>query len=367
MNLAKKLQWIRNFLKNHTLSAFLFTSSSNIFYLTHFRSSNAFIVITLENNYFLTDARYFEKAERELKEWEVILIKNNTYSFLKRFIKSLKPGCVGFEKDGITYELKEKLRIKGVRFKGFSRVLKDLRIIKDEEELKILKEGVKKTDELYRYIIDVLAKTWFSEENTLTELKLRGYLISKIFEIGGEGESFPSIIASGKNTSIPHWETSNTKIKKNAPLLIDMGIVWKGYCTDFTRTLYLGKPSSEFKKMYEIVKSAWYKGFEKVKRGVPVSEIDRIIREYFKTKGVDKFFIHATGHGVGVEIHEAPRIYYQVSGKNKEVIEDGMVFTIEPGLYFPNNFGIRLENIVFIEKGEGVIYSEEPLELKIIE
>ncbi len=369
MDLIKKLEWIREFLEKNNLSAFLFTSPSNIFYLTRFKSSNAFIIITREKNFFLTDARYFEKAKEELKNWKVILIENDNLSFLKKFISELKVETLGFEKDGITYEFKEKLKIKKVKTKGFSKILKDLRIIKDEEELKLLKEGIKKTDKVYKYVIDVLKN---KKAFTLTELNLRGFLISKIFELGGEGESFPAIIASGKNSAIPHWQSSNNKIQINAPLLIDMGMVWKGYCTDFTRTLYLGKPTSEFKKIYEIVKTAWYKGFEKVKRGILVSEIDKTIREYFKTKEVDTFFFHATGHGIGVEVHEPPRIYYKkIDDKKRKndnpVIEDGMVFTIEPGLYFPNKFGIRLENIVFVENGKGEIYSEIDLELKILD
>jgi len=366
MNFEKKLNWIRRFLKENNLSAFLFTSFPNIFYLTNFRSSNAFIIITSKEHFFLTDARYFERAKNELKDWEVVLIKENTHSFLKKFIKNLNPKVVGFEKDGITCELREKLKIKGIRFKGFTKVLKKLRIIKDEKELKILKEGIKKTDELYKYILNIIKKTIFDKEEDLTELRLRGFLVARIFEIGAEGESFPAIIASDKNSAIPHWVTSKSNIEKNAPLLIDMGIIWKGYCTDFTRTLHLGKPSSEFKKLYELVKTAWYKGFEKVKRGIPFSEIDKTIREYFKSKDVDKFFVHATGHGIGVEVHEPPRIYYKPLNK-EEIIEDGMVFTIEPGLYFPDKFGIRLENIVFVENGKGEIYSQEDLELKVIE
>ncbi|MCD6490321.1 MAG: aminopeptidase P family protein [Thermodesulfobacterium sp.] len=370
MNLDEKINWIKKFLNKNNLSAFLFSSVSNVFYLTRFRSSNAFIIITPGNKYFLTDARYFEKAKNELKEWEVVLIRDSTYNFLKKFIKELKIKVLGFEKDGVTCEFKERLRTKGVRFKGFSEVLKDLRIIKEREELEILKEGVKKTDEIYRYLIDVIKKSFFKKDLKLTELKLRGFLISQIFEIGASGESFPAIIASGKNSAIPHWESSNVKIKKNTPLLIDMGIIWKGYCTDFTRTIHIGKPSSEFRKIYDIVKTAWYKGFEKVKSGVLIAEIDKTIREYFKTKEVDKFFLHATGHGIGVEIHEPPRVYYQSEGlrkKDAEIIKDGMVFTIEPGLYFPNKFGIRIENMVFVENGRGEIYSEETLELETIE
>lgn len=368
LNLENKLNWIRNFLDKNNLSAFLFSSPSNIFYLTRFRSSNAFIIITPKDIYFLTDGRYFGKAKNELKDWEVLLIEGDSRIFLKNFIKELRIKILGFEKDNVTCDFKEKLKIKGVRLKGFNKVLKDLRIIKDEEELKILKEGVKKTDKVYKEILDILQKSFSKEDEDLTELRLRGFLIFKIFEIGAEGESFPAIIASGENSAIPHWETSNKKIKKNAPLLIDMGILWKGYCTDFTRTLYLGKPSSEFKKLYDIVKTAWYKGFEKVKSGVPIGEIDKTIREYFKSKEVDKFFIHSTGHGIGVEIHEPPRIYYQKASKGEiEIIKDGMVFTIEPGLYFPNKFGIRIENVVFVENGRGEVYSEEGIDLRVID
>lgn len=372
LSFIQKITWIRKFINKNHLSAFLFTSPSNIFYLSRFRSSNAFIIITPKNQYFLTDARYFEKAKKELKNWKVILIKNGVFSFLKKFIKELKIKVLGFEKDDLTCEFKERLRIKGVKFKGFNEVLKDLRIIKEKEEIEILKEGVKKTDKIYKDVIDILENFISDKKQDLTELKLRGLLVSKIFEIGGIGESFPTIIASGKNSAIPHWQSSESKIKKNAPLLIDMGIIWKGYCTDFTRTLYIGKPSSEFKRIYEIVKTAWYKGFEKVRRGVPVNEIDKTIREYFKTKELDKFFIHSTGHGIGIDIHEPPKIYYQNirSKKRKtqiEIIEDGMVFTIEPGLYFPNKFGIRIENIVFVENGRGEVYSEVDIELKIIE
>lgn len=359
----QKINWIREFINKNNLSAFLFTSIPNIFYLSHFKSSNAFIVITKQDQYFLTDTRYFEKAQKELKNWEVVLIKNDTFSFLKKFLKELKIEVLGFEKDGMSCEIRAKLKVKGIRFKGFSRVLKELRIIKTKEEIEILKEGIRKTDQIYKNILNFLKNSIFSNK-FLTELQLRGFLVSKIFEMGGYGESFPTIIASGKNSSIPHWESSNIEIKKNLPLLIDMGIIWQGYCTDFTRTIYIGTPSSDFKKFYEIVKTAWYKGFEKVKRGVFIFEIDKAIREYFYKKGVEKFYLHAGGHGIGIEVHEPPKIFYK---NRKDIIEDGMVFTIEPGLYFPDKFGIRLENIVIVEKGRGEIYSEIDLDLQSID
>lgn len=360
MNFSFKIQKIRSLLKENNLSAFLFTSPANVFYLSGFKSSNAYIIITQEENLFITDARYFEKAKKELKDWDVILIESPFFKFLKKLFKKLHIKILGYEKDHITYEFKEKLRTRGIKLIGFSQFLKNLRLIKTPEEIKIIKEGIKKTDEAYRKILNLI-------KPELSELELRGYLVFEFFKLGASGESFPAIIATAENSAIPHWETSTQKIKNNAPLLIDMGLLWKGYCTDFTRTIFIGKPKKTFKKLYEIVKSAWFKGFEKAKEGNPVTLIDKTIRDYFKDKGVDKFFIHATGHGVGIEIHEPPKIYYDpFSKKKEEIIKNGMVFTIEPGLYFPDKFGIRLENIVIIENGRGEIYSEIPLDLQII-
>jgi len=176
--------------------------------------------------------------------------------------------------------------------------------------------------------------------------------VSKFFEKEAQGESFPAIVASGEHSAIPHWETSRSPIVPNAPLLIDMGLVWEGYCTDFTRTLFLGKPDEEFKKVYEIVKSAHLKALEKVKAGNTVGDVDREARRYIEEKGYGNFFTHATGHGVGIEIHEFPRVYFK-GEDSKTPIEDGLVFTIEPGIYLPGRFGVRLENIVAVQNGRG--------------
>jgi len=144
--------------------------------------------------------------------------------------------------------------------------------------------------------------------------------------------------------------------------LIDMGLLWKGYCTDFTRTIHLGRASSEFKKIYNIVKDAHLFALEKVKVGRKISEIDKTARDYIKKKGYGKFFIHSTGHGVGIEIHEFPRVYYK--GVDKDVIiEEGMVFTIEPGIYLGGKFGVRLENIVAVIRGVGEPLSKVSLDL----
>ncbi len=352
---TEKIRYIKEFLKTEKLDAFLFTSPANIFYLTGFKSTHAYVIFTPHERFFLTDARYFEKAEEELSCWQVILIEGPAIKFLKKFFKSSDIKLVGFEKDSLTCEIREKLRCKGIKFKGFSGVLKNLRKKKFPEEIAVIKEAIQKTDEVYNKVLEKISPG-------MSELEVRGLIVSEIFSAGSTGESFPAIVAAGKHSAIPHWETSPEIIKEKGPLLIDMGLIWEGYCSDFTRTLYLGKPSREFLYYYELVKTAWWKGFEKVKAGTPLKEVDIAIREYFREKGVDKYFIHATGHGIGVEIHEEPRVFKT----SEDIIEDGMVFTIEPGLYFKGKFGIRLENIVIVKDGRGQIFSEVPLDLKIL-
>ncbi len=355
----KRLPKVREFLMEKGLSAFLFSSYPNVFYLSGLRASHAYVIITEKEAFLLTDGRYFEKAKEILPSFiEPRLIVGDPFKYLKGFLRSLKVEKIGFEKERVPCEFVERLRNKGYRLIGLSQVLKNMRMLKDSTELAIMKEAVRITDRIYRELLNHLRPG-------LSELEIRGKIVELIFKFSGEGEAFPSIVAGGAHSAIPHWESSRGLIDKG-PLLIDMGTLYKGYCSDFTRTLFLGKAESEFKKYFEMVKTAWYKAFEKVKGGVPVYEIDKAVRNYFEKKGVLSYFTHATGHGIGIEIHEFPRIYYQKNRKflrELPLIQEGMVFTIEPGLYFPGKFGIRLENIVFVEDGEGKVYSEISMDL----
>lgn len=283
----------------------------------------------------------------------------DAFKELKSHLKNLHLKVIGFEKDRTTYEFIEKIRSKDYKLFGVSQPLKNLRLIKGLSEVESLKKSVEITDKIFKELISFLLPG-------KTELEIRGKIVELAFKWGAEGESFPAIVATSSHSAIPHWETSQEKIKNNAPLLIDMGVIFNGYCSDFTRTLYIGKADKEFKYYYELVKTAWFKAFERVKEGVPIYELDKVVRSYFESKGVLSYFTHALGHGIGIEIHEHPRVYYKKQKKwlkEYPLIKDGMVFTIEPGLYFSGKYGIRLENIVFVEKGEGKIYSEIPLEL----
>lgn len=177
--------------------------------------------------------------------------------------------------------------------------------------------------------------------------------------LGGSGESFPAIVASGKNSAVPHYETSDKSIEWNSPLLIDMGLKYKGYCSDFTRTIFLGEVNPKLIDIYKVVEEANLEATEIVKDGIPVKEIDLKAREIISKYGYGEYFLHSTGHGIGIEIHEFPRI----SHKSNNILIENMVFTIEPGIYIQGLGGVRLENVVVCRKNRGEILTKTPLDI----
>lgn len=331
-----RIKAARSLLEKFNIDAFLFSSFANVFYLSKLRASSAFFILTKDNSYLLTDSRYIEKARSLSGDFEVIEISPPVFKFLKSFLKS-HAKSVGFESDKLTCETKKSLNSKAFRLVGINSPLKDIRSIKQEDELEIIKKAVKKSDEIYLRLLDFL-------KPGLSELEVRAFLNQEFFKEGATGESFPAIVALGWHSSVPHWESSKAKIDEKKPLLIDFGMVYEGYCTDFTRTIYIGKAPDDFKRAYNAVKDAHLRALESVKAGVLVKDIDKVARESLKEKDLDKFFTHSLGHGVGIEIHEFPSI----SQHSEAMLKPNMVITIEPGVYIPNHFGIRLENMVLV-------------------
>ena len=346
------------------LDGFLFSSQPSVFYLSKFKSTHAYVLLTSKGKKVLiTDSRYTLEAENLLKPkgWEVVEIKSPLFENLARIINDFGVKKLGLEGDRVVLNFYEKFKcklselgIKTIPYEGF---LNKFRMVKTPEEIEKISKAVEITDKAFSLLVEFLKEN----RKRITELKekdLRRFLICEYLKERAEGESFPSIVASGKNSAIPHHETSNKTIEENAPLLIDTGCVWEGYCSDFTRTLFVGKPDRELLKVYEIVKEAHLRAVEAVRVGEPIKVVDLAAREYIERQGYGEFFTHSTGHGVGIEIHEPPRVY-----KNDETpIREGMVFTIEPGVYLPEKGGIRLENIVVATKEGAKILQKTPLE-----
>ncbi len=357
-----KLEQIQKKIEKEGLDSFFFTSRPNIFYMTYFSSSNAYVILKPDKKYFITDARYYEGAKEKLKDWEVIKLESVYH--LRKLINELGGKKVGFEKDKVTISFYEKLVNKDaknpgdrldVSLVGYEGFLNDIRVTKTQQEIDIIKEAVVKIDKVFSKIIEDIP---YLE----TELDVRRKIVNYIFEQKGTGESFPAIVASAEHSAIPHWETSDSPIKWNNLLLIDMGLVYKGYCSDFTRTIALGKIDKELEKIYYIVKEAHEEATKAVKAGVPIGEVDLAARRVIEKAGYGDYFVHSTGHGIGVEIHEEPRIYKA----NQDPLLENTVFTIEPGIYIPGKGGVRLENIVVCRKDGAQVLTQTDLNLRIL-
>ena len=355
-------------LSKEGLDGFLFSSQPSVFYLSRFRSTHAYVLLTDKGDKVLiTDSRYILKAKNELgpKGWIIEEITSPLFEKLTEIVSKYGVKKIGLEEERIKLNFYERFKCeatkKGIKTFPYSGFLDEFRMVKTPEEISLIKKAVEITDKAYLNLLEFLKENRSSIVN-LKEKDLRRFLICEYLKDGAEGESFPSIVAVGENSAIPHHETSDTTLKENNPLLIDTGCVWKGYCSDFTRTIFIGKPDKELLEIYEIVREAHLRAVASAKKGRPIKEVDLAAREYIESKGYGKFFNHSTGHGVGIEIHEPPRVY-----KNEELlIEEGMVFTIEPGIYIPGKGGVRLENIVVIENEIAQPLSKVPLDLIIL-
>ena len=350
----EKIKRVIEKIQEQNLDGFLFSSFPNVFYLSGFKSSNAYVIITPTDKYFFTDARYFEGAKEKLKGWNVILLKEGLKQLVE-FLKDENFQAVGFEKDKWTLSFYDKFAVKNQLdkiLKGYEGFLNDVLMIKTEEEIKTIREAVEKTDKIFEKILPKI-------KEAKTELDVRRMIIDEIFKQGGTGESFPAIVASGKASAVPHWETSNNPIQWNQPLLIDMGMVYNGYCSDFTRTVMIGKVDDEIEKIYNIVKEANLAATEAVKAGVEIKQIDLAARNVIERYGYGDYFIHSTGHGIGIEIHEEPRIFKN----NTDTLKENTVFTIEPGIYLPGKGGVRLENVVVARKEGAEVLTKTPLDI----
>jgi Xaa-Pro aminopeptidase/Xaa-Pro dipeptidase len=346
------------------LDGFLFSSQPSVFYLSQFSSTHAYVLLTAGGKRVLiTDGRYILKAEKFLSPlgWEVKEVSAPLFENLTQIIADYGVKKLGVEGDRLKLDFFEKFKCKagekGIKVIPYGGFLDEFRMVKTPEEIEKIARAVEITEKVFLNLVEFLKENR-KRLTQLTEQEIRSFLVCQYLREGAKGESFPTIVASGENSAIPHHETGDTPLRENSLLLIDTGVVWEGYCSDFTRTLFIGKPDRELVKVYDIVREAHLRALEAVKAGRPIKEVDLAAREYIASKGYGEFFTHSTGHGVGIEIHEPPRVY-----KSEETpMAEGMVFTIEPGIYLPGKGGVRLENIVVVTNEGAKVLQKTPLE-----
>ncbi len=335
---------MRDFSKlKNAADAVLIFSPENRFYFTKFESTFG-ILLLCDKPVFFTDSRYSEEAEATIDSGiEVVAAdSSDVYFSLLEKIKSLGIKKLGIEYGFLTLKWFEDYKelFKEYEFTDVSDILYEMRSVKADDEIEAITFAQNVTDKVFKQVLNEF-KQGVTEKDIANELE---YLIRK----QGCGLAFPSIVAFDTDTSRPHAHPSDKKLVKDSVILMDFGAKYKGYCSDMTRTFYFGKPPQEFKSCYNIVLNAQKNALSKLQAGLLTSEADALSREYFVSQGMDKYFTHSLGHGVGIEIHEPPALR---SG-GKELLQPDMVVTVEPGLYFAGEYGIRIEDLVVIKEGE---------------
>lgn len=305
------------------------------------KSSDGIVLAFPEKAYLLIDFRYIEKAKNTVTDAEVIELKK-LQPQVSELLKKHGASRISVESDAMTIR---QLNIYKHSFRevGFddsnalSDAIKKLRMAKDDEEI----SSIRKAQEIAETAFDELLP--FIRAG-VTEREIALELNRLMFLHGAEDLSFETIALAGANTSMPHGVPSDKKVEEGEFVLLDFGAVWNGYHSDMTRTVCVGKPSEEMKKVYNIVLEAQLAGLESAKAGITGRELDRISRDIIKKAGYGEFFGHSLGHGVGLEIHEAPN----ASPGNKLPLNEGAVVTIEPGIYLAGKFGVRIEDFVIL-------------------
>ncbi|OGX05413.1 MAG: hypothetical protein A2Z88_05810 [Omnitrophica WOR_2 bacterium GWA2_47_8] len=339
---AKLKQLVSQFPKSN-IDALLVTHDVNIRYLTDFPASESWLLVTPKKAVYITDFRYVLEAQKGLKGISVECYTKSFFDTVSDLSNRLRIKHLGFDERHLS--LAAYLRLKqaagsAAKLKATNNLVENLRIIKTKEELSLTRQAIKITLEAYAFI-GKRVKPGLTEQQILADLE-------NFVKAKKVGFSFSPIVAGGPNSCFPHAKVTERKLKNNEPLLIDMGIDVKGYKSDLTRMFFLGKIPPLVKKVNECVKEAQQRAIDKVKPGRLASFIDAQARNYLESKDLGKYFGHSLGHGVGLEIHEAPTI----SQKSNAVLKENMIFTVEPAVYIPNQFGIRIEDMVLVtERG----------------
>ncbi len=308
-------------------------------YLTGFPSSFGFVYTDAQETVFFTDPRYAEGAKAALKDSYISVEVAQSEDSVLDFVKSRKIKKLAVPLERITLPQYQKLRARRFRIVDSMPAFEDNMCFKTDEEIGFIAEACKIAESGY---LDFLG----SVKEGMTESEAAGLLEYYMRRHGAEDRSFETIAAFGKNTSVPHHAPGDTKLQKGMPVLLDFGCKYGGYCSDITRTFLFGNSGDgEFKTVYEHVLEAHRIAAENIRAGITGQEADAFARDHLKKYGLDKFFTHSLGHGIGINIHEAPKL----SARSLEILRNGMVFSIEPGVYFEGKFGIRIEDSVMLE------------------
>jgi Xaa-Pro aminopeptidase len=356
--MEKRLKKIREQMEEKGIEALLITRPVNRRYVTGFTGSSGWVVLTMDELVLITDFRYVEQVKVQAPHARLVELKTETmYTRLKEVCEEAKVSKLWFEADHLTFQEYERLKeTLSIPLEPVTKLVETVRLQKDEQELQLIRKAVSIVDQAFLKVIEEIRPG-------MTEKQVANRLEFLMREMGAEGSAFDIIVASGARSALPHGVASDKVIEKGDLVTFDFGAVYQGYVSDLTRTIVLGKPDEKQKQIYDIVLKAGQKAIEFLRAGVSGKDADAQARDYIASHGFGEYFGHSTGHGIGLEVHEAPRL----SMSSDDVLAEGMVVTVEPGIYLPGFGGVRIEEDVLITATGCEVLTQSPRELIIIE
>jgi Xaa-Pro aminopeptidase len=350
MNYQLRQTEIQGLLAQNRLDALLVSHLPNIRYLCGFTGTAGAILITENHSLFFTDGRYTTQAHDEVKGAKIVITQLPPLTAAAKWISTHKQARIGIEGEHLSVAARGRFAAglpSGCKVRQAPAFVERLRMIKDADELELIRAAV----DLGASLFDIALKTirpGVKETDVAAEMQYAAH------RAGAQEMSFSTIIAAGKRSALPHGRASAARIPARGFVVCDFGVILSGYCSDMTRTVYVGRPTAQERRGYQAVRDAQLASIDAVRPGISVSDVDLAGRKLLKKERLAQYFTHSTGHGVGLEIHEAPRI---AAGQN-EVLYPGMVITIEPGIYLPDKWGVRIEDMVLVtESGCEVLAS----------
>lgn len=350
----ERLTKLKGKLRQEKIDALLVLQPQNRYYLSGFSGSSGYLIVTEKEDVLLTDFRYKEQAKREVKGINIIEHGLDPLLDVYGELKRLGVKTLGFEQEFTTYSnyLNYGKVFDGIELKHVPPIIEELRKVKDSEEILKMEKAIEITGEAFAHILGFL-KPGITEREVALELEF--FMKKK----GASGLAFNTIVASGQRSSLPHGIASDKVLEKGDFVKIDFGCVYNHYCSDLTRTVVLGKATEKQKEIYDIVLEAQLKAIEGIKSGITGKYADSLARDIISTKGYKDNFGHGLGHGIGMVVHENPR----VSPKGEDILKPGNVITVEPGIYIEGYGGVRIEDMLVITENGNINLTKVTKEL----